>query len=184
MTRADLVDHPEIFPLVDPVMGKPLSEFDLGDMVFFLILSVRNKDKLEKLKQMYPKHFSETRNVVPISGTLIGKELVKGKKGEYYLVKVDLGEGLVGKGLVPKSVKVMADYSRFQEKVSSMASGQQNWEKKLNEMLNSEKPKEVERVETRVSPVAKVGGSDFLIAFLITLLIIGILLIASYFFTL
>jgi hypothetical protein len=99
-------------------------------------------------------------------------------------VKVDLGEGLVGKGLVPKSVKVMADYSRFQEKVSSMASGQQNWEKKLNEMLNSEKPKEVERVETRVSPVAKVGGSDFLIAFLITLLIIGILLIASYFFTL
>lgn len=184
MTRADLADLPEIFPLVDPVMGKTLSEFDLGDMVFFLILSVKNKDKLERLKQMYPKHFSETRNVVPISGTLVAKELVKGKKGEYYLIKVDLGEGLVGKGLVPKSVKVMADYSRFQEKVSSVARGQQNWEQKLNEMLNSEKPKQIERVEPKVSSTVKVGSGDFLIAFLITLLIIGILLIASYFFML
>lgn len=181
MTRPDLADYPEVFPLVDPVLGKPLSEFDLGDTVFFLILSVKDKEKLEKLKQMYPKHFSQTRGVVPLSGALIGKELLKGKKGEYYLIKVDLGEGLIGKGLVPKSIKVMADYSRFQEKVSSMANVQQNWEQKLNEMV-SQQPSQAPRAEVKVSSPAKIGSGDFLIAFLITLLIIGILLIASYFF--
>lgn len=184
MARADLAEYFDIYPLVDPVMGKPIAEFDLGDEVFFLILGVKDKDKLERLRQVYPKHFSQTKNVVPLSGTLIAKELVKGRKGEYYLIKVDLGDGLIGKALVPKSIKIMADYARFQEKVSSMAGNQQSWEQKLNEMLNPQQPKEVQRVESKVGSISKVGTGDFLIAFLITLLIIGILLIASYFFLL
>lgn len=181
--RPDLADLPEVFPLVDPVMGKPLSEFDLGDVVFFLILSVKDKEKLEKLKQLYPKHFSQTRNVVPLSGTLIAKELVKGKKGEYYLIKVDLGEGLIGKGLVQKSIKVMADYTRFQEKVSSVSTGQQEWEKKLDEMVKGlEQQKTTQLASPRLESITKVGSGDLLMAFLITLLIIGIVLIVSYFF--
>lgn len=181
--RPDLADLPEIFPLVDPVMGKPLSEFDLGDVVFFLILSVKDKEKFEKLKQMYPKHFSQTRNVVPLSGMLIGKELVKGKKGEYYLIKVDLGEGLIGKGLVQKSIKVMADYTRFQEKVSSVSTGQQEWEKKLDEMVKGlEQQKPTQLTSPKLESITKVSSGDLLMAFLITLLIIGIVLIVSYFF--
>lgn len=181
--RPDLADLPEVFPLVDPVMGKPLSEFDLGDVVFFLILSVKDKEKLEKLKQMYPKHFSQTRNVVPLSGTLIAKELVKGKKSEYYLIKVDLGEGLIGKGLVQKSIKVMADYSRFQEKVSLVSTGQQEWEKKLDEMVKSlEQQKPTQPASPRLESFTKIGSGDLVMAFLITLLIIGIVLIVSYFF--
>lgn len=183
LKRPDLADLPEIFPLVDPVMGKPLSEFDLGDVVFFLILSVKDKEKLEKLKQLYPKHFSQTRNVVPLSGTLIAKELVKGKKGEYYLIKVDLGEGLIGKGLVQKSIKVMADYTRFQEKVSSVSTGQQEWEKKLDEMVRGlEQQKTTQLASPRLESITRVGSGDLLMAFLITLLIIGIVLIVSYFF--
>lgn len=183
MKRADLIELPEVFPLVDPVMGKPLSEFDLGDTVFFLILSVKDKEKFEKLKQLYPKHFSQTRNVVPLSGTLVAKELVKGKKGEYYLIKVDLGEGLIGKGMVQKSIKIMADYTRFQEKVSSASIGQQEWEKKLDQMVSAEQqPKLVQTVPTKPEFFTKVGSGDLLMAFLITLLIIGILLIVSYFF--
>ncbi len=182
LKRADLSDLPEIFPLVDPIKGRTIAEFDLGEPIFFVILNVRKPENLERLKQLYPKHFSQGSSVVPLAGTLVGKELIRGKKTDYFLIKVDIGEGFVGKAVVPKSIKVMSDYSRYEEKVAQAESRQ--WESKLEQMLNEEKA--VSRPVNQ--PVVKTSSGfdkqDFLIAFLLTLMVLGMILIFSYFFML
>jgi hypothetical protein len=184
LKRPDIADLAEIFPLVDPIRGKVLAEFDVGDPIFFVILNVRNSENLEKLKLLYPKHFSQQGNVIPLPGILVGKELIRGKKEEYYLIKVDMGEGLLGRGLIPKSIKIMSEVQRFEEKITK---SQQEWNDKLSQMV-SEKPEQQNQNQSvklaGIRSDMKSHGSDFLIAFLMTLMVLGIILIVSYFFTL
>lgn len=182
LKRADLADLPEIFPLVDPIRGRTIAEFDLNDPIFFVILNVRNPENLERLKVLYPKHFSQGTSIVPLAGTLIGKELVKGKKTDYFLIKVDIGDGLTGKAIVPRSIRVMSDYSRFEEKVSQVQSKQ--WESKVEQMLNEEKPVVRPVSQTPSRTTSGFEKQDMLIAFLLTLMILGIILVLSYFFML
>ncbi|HEY8541511.1 MAG TPA: DUF4899 domain-containing protein [Pseudothermotoga sp.] len=179
LKRPDISNLPEIFPLVDPIRGRTLAEFDLSDPLFFVVLNVRNPENLERLKSLYPKHFSDKGNVVPLAGTLVGKELLKGKKQEYFLIKVDMGEGIIARGIVPKSVKIMSEQNRFEEKISSMQ--QQKWEDKISEMIQEDSSKVSKTQSHRTKPSHESSGSDFLMAFLMTLMILGIILIASYF---
>ncbi len=182
LKRPDISDLPEIFPLVDPIKGRTLVDFELGDPLFFVVLNVRNPDNLEKLKNLYPKHFSDKGNIIPLSGILMGKELLRGKKQEYFLIKVDMGEGIIARGIVPKSVKIMSEMNRFQEKVNSMQ--QQKWEEKISEMVQAGEPVKTAKAESRPAKASyESSGSDFLLAFLMTLMVLGIILIASYFFT-
>lgn len=181
LKRPDISELPEIFPLVDPIRGRTLVEFDLGDPLFFVVFNVRNPQNLEKLRSLYPKHFSDRGNIVPLSGTLVGKELVRGKKQEYFLIKVDMGEGIMARGIVPKSVKIMSEQNRFEEKVSSMQ--QQKWEDKISQMVQENGVIKEKAQKPQLKSRTEHNGSDFLLAFLITLMVLGIILIASYFFT-
>ncbi|AEH51355.1 DUF4899 domain-containing protein [Pseudothermotoga thermarum] len=182
LKRADLVDLPEVFPLIDPIKGRTIADFDLGDPIFFVVLNVRKPEHLELLKTLYPKHFSKGVNVVPLAGTLIAKELVKGKKTDYFLIKVDMGNGFVGKAIVPKSIKVMSDYSRYEEKISQME--EKSWESKIEEMLKEEKAVVRPAVQGNYKAASSFEKQDLLIAFLLTLMILGIVLVFSYFFML
>jgi len=181
LKRPDISELPEIFPLVDPIRGRTLVEFDLGDPLFFVVFNVRNPQNLEKLRSLYPKHFSDRGNIVPLSGTLVGKELVRGKKQEYFLIKVDMGEGIMARGIVPKSVKIMSEQNRFEEKVSSMQ--QQKWEDKISQMVQENGVIKEKAQKPQLKSRTEHNGSDFLLAFLMTLMVLGIILIASYFFT-
>lgn len=179
--RPDVADLPEIFPLVDPIRGRTLAEFDLGDQLFFVVLNVRKPENLERLKALYPKHFTEKGNVLPLAGTLLGKELLKGKRREYFLVKVDIGEGMIGRGIVPKSVRIMSEMNRYQEKVDTIQ--QRKWDEKIAEMVkegSQEKEKKFEQHQMRAPRESH--KSDFLLAFLMSLMLLGIVLIVSYFF--
>jgi len=181
LKRPDISELPEIFPLVDPIRGRTLVELDLGDPLFFVVFNVRNPQNLEKLRSLYPKHFSDRGNIVPLSGTLVGKELVRGKKQEYFLIKVDMGEGIMARGIVPKSVKIMSEQNRFEEKVSSMQ--QQKWEDKISQMVQENGVIKEKAQKPQLKSRTEHNGSDFLLAFLMTLMVLGIILIASYFFT-
>lgn len=181
LKRPDISDLPEIFPLVDPIKGRTIADFDLGDPLFFVVLNVRNPENLEKLKSLYPKHFSDKGNIIPLAGNLVGKELLKGKKQEYFLIKVDMGEGIISRGIVPKSVKIMSEQNRFEEKISSLQ--QQKWENKISEMVQQTDSVKTAKAQIRQTKTShESSGSDFLLAFLMTLMILGIILIASYFF--
>ncbi len=118
---------------------------------------------------------------MPLSGTLVGKELVRGKKQEYFLIKVDMGEGIMARGIVPKSVKIMSEQNRFEEKVSSMQ--QQKWEDKISQMVQENGVIKEKAQKPQLKSRTEHNGSDFLLAFLMTLMVLGIILIASYFFT-
>ncbi|MFN3283051.1 MAG: DUF4899 domain-containing protein [Pseudothermotoga sp.] len=182
LKRPDISNLPEIFPLVDPIKGRTIVDFDLGDPLFFVVLNVRNQENLEKLKSLYPKHFSEKGNIMPLAGTLVGKELLKGKKQEYFLIKVDAGGGIMTRGIVPKSVKIMSEQNRFEEKINTMQ--QQKWEDKISEMVQETGLTKTTSTQThRTKSLHESTGSDFLLAFLMTLMVLGIILIVSYFFT-
>ncbi len=190
LTRPDIKDLPEIFPIIDPVYGKSITEFDIGDSIFFVVLNPGSEENEKTLTSAFPNHFRGGMNIRPFVGTLISKELVVGEKGgKYFLIKVDFGKGIIGKGIVAKSLKLMGDFERFEQKLSKSSSEEELFEKVsevVENVLKREIPKtpmDIRRKKTTVTTyVPQSSGMDFLIAFLTTVLIVGVILVVSYFF--
>ncbi len=190
LTRPDIKDLPEIFPIIDPVYGKSITEFDIGDSIFFVVLNPGSEENEKKLTDAFPNHFKGGMNVRPFVGTLISKELIVGNKGgRYFLIKVDFGKGIVGKGIVAKSLKLMGDFERFEQKLSKSASEDELFEK-VSEVVENVLKREMpintadlrKKKSTVTTYVPQSSGMDFLIAFLTTVLIVGMVLVISYFF--
>jgi hypothetical protein len=188
LSRPDVKDLPEIFPIIDPIYGKPISRFNIGDPIFFVVLNPGNEENLKKLENAFPNHFKDGVNIKPLAGTLISKEMILGKKGgRYFLIKVDFGKGIIGKGVVLRSLKIMGDMERLEEKLSKFKNDEELFEKVTevvkntmkNELPNVSKKKSESVVVTKYHTTS---GTDFLIAFLMTILIVGMILIVSYFF--
>jgi len=180
MKRPDIASLPEAFPIVDPIAGRSITEFDIGDPVFFVVINARDPELMERLQKLFPKNFFEGKNNVPLAGTLVAKELVKTSRRDFYLLKVDMSDGLLARCLVPKNLKIMSDYQRYEMKVASQ--NEKKWEKELEEMVQ-EQPQALssKRIVQNVIREKSAGG-DFLIAFLLTVMILGIVFIISYFF--
>ncbi len=69
---------------------------------------------LNRLKELYPDKFDESgKNVLPIESKLIAKELIPGT--DYYFIKMDLGNGLIGKAVISKNLKMMVDSNKIEE---------------------------------------------------------------------
>ena len=186
LTRPDIKDLPEIFPIIDPVYGKSITEFDIGDSIFFVVLNPGSDDIMRDLEKLFPNHFRGGTNVRPFVGTLISKELIVGKRGgRYFLIKVDFGKGIVGKGIVSKSLKIMGDLERFEEKMSKSSNEEELFEKVssvVKETMEKELPQfSKKKTKTVVTKYVEHTGMDFLVAFLMTILVVGMILIVSYF---
>lgn len=186
LTRPDIKDLPEIFPIIDPVYGKSITEFDIGDSIFFVVLNPGSDDIARDLEKLFPNHFRGGTNVRPFVGTLISKELIVGRRGgKYFLIKVDFGKGIVGKGIVSKSLKIMGDLERFEEKMSKSSNDEELFEKVssvVKEAMEKELPQfSKKRTRTVVTKYVEHTGMDFLVAFLMTILVVGMILIVSYF---
>ncbi len=186
LMRPDIKDLPEIFPIIDPIYGKSITEFDIGDPIFFVVLNAGSEEMQKQLETAFPNHFRGGMNVKPFVGTLISKELIVGSKGgKYFLIKVDFGRGIVGKGIVARSLKIMGDVERFEQKMSKSESEEELFQKVSQVVENVLKketiPGEVKMKRTTVSTyVPQTSGMDFLIAFLITILVVGVVLIVSW----
>jgi len=183
--RSDVKDLPEIFPVIDPIDGKSLDEFDVGDKIYFVVLNLGSEENKKKLLNDFPDRFEGRISTTPFSGTLISKELVRDKKGRYhYLIKVDFGNGVLGKALIPKSLKLLSSEEKYKAKITSES--EEEWLGKIGEILEetTEKPTNLETLKklSESTPDIKSSKMDFLIAFLLTLLFIGIFLIISYLF--
>ncbi|MCD6449853.1 MAG: DUF4899 domain-containing protein [Thermotogaceae bacterium] len=190
LKRPDVKDTPEIFPIIDPIYGKSITEFDIGDKIFFVVLNPGSEEYRKKLETSFPSNFKNGETVQPFVGTLISKELIVGKRGgRYLLIKVDMGKGVIGKGIVSPSLKIMEDVERYAEKYTASSSDEELFKKVgrvAKEVLKETPSSNVKRVrKTKVSTstvYTKSTGVDFFIALLATLLVIGLILIISYYF--
>lgn len=114
LNRVDVLTSPEVMPLSDPLNGLTINNIDVGDPIYSLIIDPVEPANVNRLKELYPDKFDEQgKNVLPIESNLIAKELVPGT--DYYFIKVDLGGGLVGKAVISKNLKMMADSNKIEE---------------------------------------------------------------------
>ncbi|MCX7653707.1 MAG: DUF4899 domain-containing protein [Fervidobacterium sp.] len=163
-SRPDVVDLIEVFPVIDPINGSTVMQFDIGDKMPVVIL---NPGKYEKqLREKLPKFDLQK---ISIEGTIVSKELIKVRGGSLYLVKLELFEGILAKSLVSPALKILSDESYFLKKQKQVFEGK--------EYIKEEIPRQI-RVE-----VPPTTGSELLISFMTTLLITGALLIIIYLFT-
>lgn len=163
-SRADVIDLAETFPVIDPINGSTIMQFDIGDKIPVVIL---NSGKYEKqIREMFPNFDSQKTS---IEGTIISKELVRVKGGSLYLVKLELFEGVYAKSLISPALKILSDEVYLA--------------KKRKQVIENKEPQKQDfprHIRVEIPPTT---GSELIISFMTTLLLTGALLIIVYLFT-
>ncbi|ABR30114.1 hypothetical protein SU69_01275 [Thermosipho melanesiensis] len=161
--RSDLKFLPEFFPVIDPINGESIINFDIGDTIY--VVPVEFGKLEEKLKNTFPKNFLEDGRVLPFQGKIISKELIPTKKGLLYLCKIDLGNEIYGKFVISPTFKIL-----FDEKVI------------FEKEKNKEKIEAKERIKVvKPSNLNIPSGSEIFWAFITTMMFSGLLIIILYF---
>ncbi|QTA37114.1 DUF4899 domain-containing protein [Thermosipho ferrireducens] len=158
--RPDLENIPEFFPVIDPINGVSITKFDIEDILYVVPVDISSTE--EKLKEVYPNNFSGSK-IKPFPGKIIGKEIIKTKKGNLFLIKIDLGENIIGKFVVSPSLKLLHDETLLKSS------------KRVEEIKTHGK---IKVIRPSHSPVFT--GSELLIAFLTTMFFAGFLIIILY----
>ncbi|ABS61347.1 DUF4899 domain-containing protein [Fervidobacterium nodosum] len=163
-SRADVADCAEVFPVIDPINGTSIIQFDIGDKIPVVILNFGKYEK--QIRELYPGIDKQKSS---LEGIIISKELVRVKGGNLFLVKIEIGDGIIGKTLVSPALKILSDETYFLKK------------RKYNTQQQKESQKELPKhIKVEIPPTT---GSELLISFMTTLLITGALLIIIYIFT-
>lgn len=179
--REDLKDLPEIYPLIDPVEGVSIDEFQIGDKIFFTVLNAGNEETKNKLLEDFPRHFSKSGdNIMPFVGELLSKEIIPTVSKNYVLVKVDFGNGVIGKAVVLRSLRLLASEERLKKPVEAVTP------QSIDEMISSEIPREIPAPSERVVKVSKekqpLFTAEFFYGLIIALLFVALILIITYYF--
>ncbi|PLV58996.1 DUF4899 domain-containing protein [Thermotoga sp. KOL6] len=175
LQREDLKNLPEVFPVLDPLNGVTIREIDVEEKIDFVILNYGSGEISEKFKKFLRERFG-TENVASLPGKLISKEVLKGKNGNLYLLKVEFEDGIVGKALVSPNLKIKLGQNRVK-------TSDEEWMEKIGEILEGEKKlsqEEAMKAKKRSQPVQSATSSDFFLAVVLALLVMGILLVLSY----
>jgi len=179
--REDLRGIPEIYPLIDPVEGVSIDEFQIGDKIFFTLLDSGSEETKNKLVEDFPRHFSKDGvNIMPFVGELISKEIIPTVSKNYVLIKVDFGDGIVGKSFVLRNIRLLASEERFSKKgeVEAKTGDIENVmiEPFTNIPVSSER---FVKVSKDRSPLIT---TDFLYGLLLALLFVAVILLITYYF--
>ncbi|MGC8819985.1 MAG: DUF4899 domain-containing protein [Fervidobacterium sp.] len=160
-SRSDLSELVEVFPVIDPINGTSILQFDIGDKIPVVVL---NPGKFEeKIRENYPGIDLQKSS---FEATIVSKELVKVKGGNLFLVKVELADEIYGKTLISPSVKILSDETYFLKR------------RKIQSQEQS--PKQLDVPRNIKIEIPSTTGSELLISFMTTLLITGALLIIVY----
>lgn len=176
-TREDLLSIPDIYPAIDPLEGKEIHEFNIGDQFYCIIINAK-KETLDEIKQFYPKYFEGDTNVLPLPCQLISKEFLTQDR-DMLLIKILIDNIYPAKGFVSTFSKILFDperyYKRFKRQLSENEIIDENFERLLNE--SHEK-----KSEKGSFSIVKEKTKDYIIFVLFSsLMIIIILLFLIYF---
>ncbi len=167
LQRADLDKLSEAYPIVDPIHGKPVATFDVGDRIYFTVLKFFDEESKKKILEAFPDNFDENgENVKPLVGTLISKELVK-EMGDFMLIKMECA-GVLFKSVVYGGVNIMWESvrvpSRSNEDEALFSSEEEN---ELREILREKE---------------KISLGDILVALFLVVGVVLAIMIGLYFF--
>ncbi len=108
LKRDDLKNLSEAYPIVDPISGKTISTFDVGEKIYFTVLRFSDdKSKAEMMKKSSSAFDGQGENISPLIGRIISKEFVPEFGDDYTLIKIEC-QGSLFKALVLNSVNLMS----------------------------------------------------------------------------
>jgi hypothetical protein len=150
LNRADVQNAVEVFPVIDPIDGFPVLKLDVGDPLMVIKIEDENR-----------------KNKIPVH--LISKEMIPGTN--FLFLKIDLGEGRIGKTVVQKNLKVNIDIEKLEDA-----------RKKKEEIANGDtESKIIGDIAEELGGFKKFSGdsklSSFDLVLIISFSIVGILLI-------
>ena len=136
MKRGDLEGLSEAYPIVDPINGKTISRFDVGEQIYFTILKFSDDDSKDKILEAFPDDFNESgENVGPLIGMVVSKEIAG---NDFFLIKIECG-GVRFKSVVYNGVNIMKDSVRVPKAKEKTKDGAYSSQKR--EELEIEKEK-------------------------------------------
>ncbi|HOO73851.1 MAG TPA: DUF4899 domain-containing protein [Tepiditoga sp.] len=151
LSRDDVKNAVDVFPIIDPMDGYPLSKLDVGDPILVLVTTENKNDSKNALE-----------------GSVISKEIVP--TTDYLFLKIDLGNGKIGKTVVLRNMKIAVDSYKLEAS-----------RKKRDRILEDEKEKVIGDIvneltgESKIKYTSKVNSSDIIIVLAFSA--VGILLI-------
>lgn len=106
--RDDLKDLSESYPIVDPISGKPINDFNIGEKIYFTILKFANDQSKSEMLKKFPNDFnSQGENISPLIGRIISKEFVPEFGDDFTLIKIECRD-VYFKALVLNSINLMS----------------------------------------------------------------------------
>lgn len=106
--RNDLKDLSECYPIVDPVSGKSINDFNVGEKIYFTILRFANDQSKSEMLKKFPSDFNDQgENISPLIGRVISKEFVPEFGDDFTLIKIEC-QDVYFKALVLNSINLMS----------------------------------------------------------------------------
>ena len=181
-SRNDLVTLPEIYPIVDPLDGVSIDEYDIGDTLFCTLLGFTAIDQEKLLMEEFPDHFdAEGNNTVPFEGVIISKEILPLISKNFVLVKVQIGKAFQAKSMVLRSIRLMYDPNKMRKRLQSIKHDAETHSITVADAMSKyQKMRQDSSMKLQVTGKAKIN--DFLLTFIFLLLIVGLIAIILYYF--
>lgn len=105
--REDLKDLSEAYPIVDPIAGKSVNDFRIGEKIYFTVLRFANDHVRSEMMSKFPNDFNaQGENVSPLIGRIISKEFVPEFGEDFTLIKIEC-QSFYFKALVLNSINLM-----------------------------------------------------------------------------
>jgi hypothetical protein len=107
LKRNDLQNFSEAYPIVDPISGKSINNFDVGEKIYFTVLRFSDDKSKDEMIKKSPNAFNgQGENISPLVGRLISKEFVPELGEDFTLIKIE-SQGNYFKALVLNSMNLM-----------------------------------------------------------------------------
>ena len=181
-SRNDLVTLPEIYPIVDPLDGVSIDEFDIGDTLFCTLLGFTAIDQEKLLTEEFPDHFdAEGNNTVPFEGVLISKEILPLISKNFVLVKVQIGKAFQAKSMVLRSIRLMFDPNKMRKRLQSIKHDAETHSISVADVMSKYQKMRQDSTK-KLQETGKTKVNDFLLTLVFLLLIVGLVAIILYYF--
>ena len=183
-SRDDIMSLPEIYPIVDPLEGVSIDQFDIGDMIYCTILGFTDEEAQRRLVDEYPGHFdAENKNTVPLEATIVSKEIMPSVSKNFVLIKVQIGSNFVAKSIVLRSIRLMFDPDKMKSRLKSLKTEATNDSISLADVMSKHRRIQSDINKTITEKKSSSFG-DFFLSTLLLLLVGGLIIIIIYFFLL
>jgi len=181
--RNDLITMPEVYPLVDPLEGISIDDFDIGDTIYCTILGFTSEEQQNLLVEEFPTHFdAENINTVPLEGIIISKEILPAISRNFVLIKIQIGRIFQAKSIVLRSIRLMYDPEKMKKRISNIKNEADEDSLSLADAMNKYKKRTIS--VQKLEETGKTSFSDFFLSSMLVLMIIGLIIIIVYFFIL